>query len=323
MRTIGIADWLAPNEFEPGSYRMLPDNNLRLSIHRLVQWELRNASSAFEKLSDELLVPLKALINSAAARDKLARLLQYALLVPIGLLAEMNPNNARRQISAHCARLREALSDARRTFRWFQGVTPLLALRPSALIHSESRADLWCLSVSSQLGMLAYTMLDHCRWLQQLKLISGDKARSAARAERCLAAMHICNLAALVRRVSGRPQEWERLHERARRVLGQLILQWLLPALRRWLPDMTAQLLPADRHAALETALSADSPPLPPLSGSERETMRTAARELMCFLQCAHIGKILQTHDAFVGFLGAITSSMDLYRTLRPASKSA
>ena len=310
-----IVDKITPVEFDPSPHILLPEDDPRLTVSSLLQWELRNVQLAFEKISDELLAPFKAFLNSAAARDKLARLVQYALLVPMGLL------HPRRHIRANCERLREALSDARRTFRWFQGVTPLLALRPTAPVHEERRLDLWGLSVGAHLGMLTYTLLDHRRWLQRLKLVSGEASRSAARAESCLAAMHLCNLVALVRRVGMRPHECERHQERARRLLGHVLLQWLLPALRRLLPETTEQFVPPERRMAIETALSADAPPMPPPIGAERETLRTGARELMCFLQSAHIGKLFRTHDTFVGILGAVTSAMDIHRLLRPASK--
>ena len=67
-----IVDKITPVEFDPSPHILLPEDDPRLTVSSLLQWELRNVQLAFEKISDELLAPFKAFLNSAAARDKLA-----------------------------------------------------------------------------------------------------------------------------------------------------------------------------------------------------------------------------------------------------------
>ena len=73
-------------------------------------------------------------------------------------------------------------------------------------------------------------------------------------------------------------------------------------------------LLPA-AHALL------GAPPAPVGAGEARRlgaacraALHEALKQLMLFLQAAHMGQLLVTHDVLVGGLGTITSAMDLQK---------
>jgi hypothetical protein len=76
---------------------------------------------------------------------------------------------------------------------------------------------------------------------------------------------------------------------------------------------------------ALEAARAAPgkepekAPPQGVDPGSLRKHMREVLKQLLCFLQAAHLGKLVETHDCFIGLCGVVTSLMDL-QTLWPGA---
>ena len=116
---------------------------------------------------------LQGLLAQSEARDKLARLVQYTLLMINGLVVALGGP------SAAAARLRAVmrpLADARQTGRWLKGVAPLLALRGElAACASASRFGAGAPrdrleaapAIASKLALLGYFLLDHVVWLQK------------------------------------------------------------------------------------------------------------------------------------------------------------
>ena len=43
-----------------------------------------------------------------------------------------------------------------------------------------------------------------------------------------------------------------------------------------------------------------------------RKHLKEVFKQLLCFLQAAHLGKLVETNDAFIGACGVMSSLMDL-----------
>ena len=51
-----------------------------------------------------------------------------------------------------------------------------------------------------------------------------------------------------------------------------------------------------------------------------RKHLKEVFKQLLCFLQAAHLGKLVETNDAFIGACGVMSSLMDL-QTIWAAAK--
>ena len=162
-----LLDWLTPVDFDGAAHVSLRESDARLKLEALLAWELRNLLELLDGISRRLLLPLQGLLAQSEARDKLARLVQYTLLMINGLVVALGGP------SAATARLRAVmrpLADARQTGRWLKGVAPLLALRGEmAAWASASRLGAGAPrdrleaapAIASKLVLLGYFLLDH------------------------------------------------------------------------------------------------------------------------------------------------------------------
>ena len=103
---------------------------------------LSKPNDAFKRhffLVQQVLAPSQCALAQSDVRDKMGRLVQYALLMLTGLieLVGTSPDAARREHTTTLAKLMVAIGDARRCFRWLKGVSPLLALCDGSAARSE------------------------------------------------------------------------------------------------------------------------------------------------------------------------------------------
>lgn len=189
----------------------------------------------------------------------------------------------------------------------------------------------WSLACGNKAANFTFLCYDHVRFLQQHRLVPGAAAPTGVRAMRWLAASHAAAAAlhlvrlgrttemqqlvfALAHRLRTKVGEfWEALE--ALRHSGQTHL--IEPpegasrthSLRARVSSATAAVVTAARVqvAVVRVALS-----LLLRDPDNAFNLKAAVKQLMLFLQAAHIGKVLQSHDLIVGFLGVTTSAWDL-----------
>ena len=325
-----FAESLSPLEYDGRALLRAGDKS---DLRAALAWEARNAARLADFVADELLRPLQLFLRSSDARDKLGRLVQYALRLLLGLCAALPFAKAPSALVARLRSLMETISDARRTHRWLKGISPLLALRASARAPAEE-SSLWSLGVAEQFGLLAYTTLDHWRWCQQHGAApgGGDYRATARRAMRWLAAAHAAKIVHLLvvggRTPAGRARLRElraaalRLGVDAHAALRDAWPAAALPALQRRAAAWQAELALA--HADAEAGFCF----IGGAGGGKGELALYARcvdevrRQLMLLAQAAHIGKLFETHDALIGALGVATSATDLWRIGWPRIKS-
>lgn len=289
-----FVDWLSPLEYDGRAHVKLPDSDPRLAIGQLLQWELGNAAAAISVLCDRVLVPLNGLLARSDARDKAARLVQYALRTVVGVLAVLQPSEARRRLVQTLGRLMLTLSSARRTHRWLR-LAPLLALRRQSALWEE---PLWApraLALGSKLATLGFLGYDHVRWLQEHGLVRGAARESGVTSMRFGTLAHSCNLTIALLHASA---------SSAPTVRGQWgWLQRRRSASARELAEGEA----AEGEAAADEAAADEA---------RAASLREAGLQLMYMLQSAHEGKVplLQSNDTAVGLMGVLSSALALQR---------
>lgn len=282
-----LLDWLTPVDFDGAAHVSLRESDARLKLEALLAWELRNLLELLDRIARQLLLPLQGLLAQSEARDKLARLVQYTLLMINGLVVALGGPSA-----AAAARLRAVmrpLADARQTGRWLKGVAPLLALRGElAACASATRLGAGAArdrlaaapAIASKLALLGYFLLDHVVWLQKARVLGGEASRTSRRSLRLLAAVHACSLLHVGMRVARHNE-----------------------------PEVRAQLAAVVRGGAR-----------PSSSQELRLAARELLRELMLLVQAAHAAHLVRTHDSLVGFLGMCTGLEDVGRLWRRAA---
>ena len=198
-----LLDWLTPVDFDGAAHVSLKESDARLKLEALLAWELKNLLELLDVISRRLLLPLQGLLAQSVARDKLARLTQYALLMINGLVVALGgPASA----SARLRAVMKPLGDARQTGRWLNGVAPLLALRGELAACASAPPFGAAPAIASKLALIGYFLLDHVVWLQKARVLGGDASRTSRRSLRLLAAVHACSLLQLGMRVARQNQ---------------------------------------------------------------------------------------------------------------------
>ena len=198
-----LLDWLTPVDFDGAAHVSLKESDARLKLEALLAWELKNLLELLDVISRRLLLPLQGLLAQSVARDKLARLTQYALLMINGLVVALGgPASA----SARLRAVMKPLGDARQTGRWLNGVAPLLALRGELAACASAPPFGAAPAIASKLALIGYFLLDHGVWLQKARVLGGDASRTSRRSLRLLAAVHACSLLQLGMRVARQNQ---------------------------------------------------------------------------------------------------------------------
>ena len=186
-----LLDWLTPVDFDGAAHVSLKESDPRLKLEALLTWELKNLLDLLELISRRLLLPLQGLLAQSEARDKLARLTQYTLLMVNGLVVSLGgPSSAAARLTA----VMRPLADARQTGRWLKGVAPLLALRGELAACASAPRFGAAPAIASKLALLGYFLLDHVVWLQKARVLGGEPSRSSRRSLRLLAVVHACSL---------------------------------------------------------------------------------------------------------------------------------
>jgi len=211
---------------------------------------------------------------------------QYMLRMLGGVLAALPPDAARRELATIATKLMTAIGDARRCFRWLKGVSPLLALCEGSATRGEARWVEWTLAVGNKVALIGFLTLDHTRWLRQFGVLQGPHGPTGRRAMRWLTAAYAFNLLLWLSRAvhCAEGREWVR-QQRGRLMAGAGA-------------DET-------RVAGLDEGGEAAAAEL-------QGHLREARKQAMLVLQSAHLGQLLETHDALVGLLGVLTSASDL-----------
>lgn len=284
-------DHLAPLEYDGGAHISLPATDPRLSIGTLLRWEWENADGALDRLTAKVLAPANHFLSLPGAHDAIARLIQHALLVPLGLM----PATA----TAPLRSLHDALANARAPFRWQQAMAQLLALR-GAVVSSAPLTFYRALAAGAEFGAFAFVALDLLRWLQQL--LHGARVaakRTHVRAHRYLAAGCACAL--LARLHATRCTALERLRHEALSTLARAVHE-----LRIW----TGRALGCDAPGGVETPA--------PLHPSERQMLR----DLLLLVYAAHVGRLAWVPAAVAGAAGGAAAALDIaaLSRLRPAA---
>ena len=234
-----LLDWLTPVDFDGAAHVSLKESDARLKLEALLTWELKNLVELLDVLSRRLLLPLQGLLAQSEARDKLARLAQYTLLMVNGLVVALGgPSSAAARLRA----VMRPLADARQTGRWLKGVAPLLALRGELAACASAPRVGAAPAIASKLALLGYFLLDHVVWLQKARVLGGEASRTSRRSLRLLAAVHACSLLQVGMRVASyhqpevrtqlaavvrgeaRPSSSQELRLAARELLRELML---------------------------------------------------------------------------------------------------
>ena len=198
-----LLDYLTPVDFDGAAHVSLKESDPRLRLEALLTWELKNLLELLDLISRRVLLPLQGLLAQSDARDKLARLTQYTLLMVNGLVVALGgPSSAAARLRA----VMKPLADARQTGRWLKGVTPLLALRGELAACASAPRFGAAPAIASKLALIGYFLLDHLVWLQKARVLGGDASRSSRRSLRLLAAVHACSLLQLGMRVARQNQ---------------------------------------------------------------------------------------------------------------------
>ena len=185
-----LIDWVTPVDFDAHAHISLADTDGRLKLDQLLRWELRNLLDILDVLSRHVLLPLQSLLAQSDARDKLLRLVQYALLMVHGLVTALGGASSAARLQA----IIRPLADARQTGRWLKGVTPLLALRGELGAGAGAPRLDAVPALVARLSLLGYYLLDHLVWLQKVRVLGGEAGRSSRRALRLLALVHASTL---------------------------------------------------------------------------------------------------------------------------------
>ena len=129
---------------------------------------------------DTSLKGLHAFLGTSLGRDKLGKLVHYSARGVAGVAADLKeayPKGSREQELAQLVHERSRalfvrIMNSRRTLRWLSSTSVLLALSKPCPWDNQLAFYV------AQLGMMWWHLTDHIRWLQQIKWLPGDQARS-------------------------------------------------------------------------------------------------------------------------------------------------
>lgn len=282
-----LCEYLSPAEYDGRAYVTLAQADPRLSMKNLLAWELENARVAPVQLA-QMLSPLRSFLASTVARDKIGRLVQCVCHIVMGLYAR----SSAKPLALAARRLLFALSDARRTFRLLE-IGPYVRLGtqletpPSGLRLQEM------LTLASSASVALYASIDRVRWLQDRGLVSGKPGPTARRAMRMLCLSHAANITRILLRISSDSEHRDAAHGYSRLSTPQ----------HPWLARATAMVERIAYHLSGGSGSSA----------AERMAhLRELGWQLLLFLQAAHLGHVVRTHNSFVGLLGVGTTLAEL-----------
>ena len=143
-----------------------------------------------------MFVPFEALIAKTDGRDKVLKIFQETLRTTVGILADAkDPVAARKELIARLRKIMSAVGEARRTFRWFKEVSPVLALREGSAARKEAVMHRWALAVGSKAALFIHLMCDRHVWLIKHAGFSGSAPDTDRRSKTFATIAHSCNLA--------------------------------------------------------------------------------------------------------------------------------
>ena len=224
---------------------------------------------------EQALVPAASFFTSLKARDKVGRLIQFMCRLLQGFL-ERSSDQRKRAMLPVIKKLVLTISDARRMFRVVE-VGPLLMLaRGLSTVSTVYDGDpFWGHALGAMACAALFNLTDRWRWLQEHQLVSGNYRATGRMAMRALCACHALQC-----------------------------LRHLLHATRMYLELRTEK---GHGNGQSVDALT-----------ERREAMRACMahvfKQLSCFIQAAHMGKLpyLQSSDIMVSVLGVATTVSDL-----------
>ena len=271
---------LTPAEYDGATFMRLPPTDPRFRILTLLRWEVSNVLATVESIGNGL-SPLRTFFSTAKARDTFGRLVQYILRLVTSILSVMPPSGARRSAARTISAVALSFSDARRTVRTLE-FAPFV----NAFTTVSSKEPL--LIIAARWAIACFHSLDRLRWLQQhslgLGLLGGSTRTTAKLSFRLLFVAHSCRALQELRNAAA-TSEFLRLRQ-----------------LREWSGRDGSTRTGSNGHAPCDDRVAMIA------------NLREAAKQLLCMLQAAHIGKVplLQTSDVAVGLMGVATSWDDV-----------
>jgi len=221
------------------------------------------------------------LLTKSEGRDKLARTVQFAARMIVGLTQEFGNMKAGTRIywvNETAMNLMKQLASARRAHRWckelpvIQSILQSLPTQiPAQLNLSSSQILDRVLDLVQKVSLSSFLIIDHIGWLKQIKLLSGGKRAGTGTIQLGLKFFGAANFFAM------------------------LIQMKKL----------------ADARSKEEES-----------SSKQKTFAQNAFKHGLIVVQCLHLSRTYESHDAIVGFFGVISSFMDML-TQWPEKKAA
>ena len=304
----GVIDYLTPDEIDPNAYIELPHSHPLLQPGALLRWEAGNALSLLQSVGNDGLSPLRTFFITNAARDKVGRLIQYALQLVTSVFKILPPSEARQRLAQTLNAIVINLSNARRAAR---------TLEFSAFVAVLTRhKDPELFGLVARWAIAGFHCLDRVRWLQQhgiaLSLFDGSTRTTARLSFRMLFVAHACRTIKELRRAAA-THEAARLTRRLRH--AQTVRSRFGVGVAAGEAFGVAAGLNGNGNGQSNGAAHADADEMP---SDDRDvfmaSLRQALKQLLCMLQAAHIGKVpnLQVGEVAAAALGVLTSWDDV-----------
>ena len=294
----GVIDYLTPDEIDPNAYIELPHSHPLLQPGALLRWEAGNALSLLQSVGSDGLAPLRTFFTTNAARDKVGRLIQYALQLITSVFKILPPSEARQRLAQTLNSMVLNLSNARRAARTLE-FSPFVAV-----LTRHKDPELF--GLIARWAVAGFHCLDRVRWLQQhglaLSLFDGSTRTTTRLSFRMLFVAHACRTIKELRRAAT-THEAARLTRRLRHA----------ETARSRFGDSSG--LNGCCNGQSNGAAHADADETP---SDDRDvlmaSLREALKQLLCMLQAAHIGKVpnLQVGEVAAAALGVFTSWDDV-----------
>jgi hypothetical protein len=294
----GLIDYLTPDEIDPNAYIELLHSHPLLQTGALLRWEAGNALSLLQSVGNDGLAPLRTFFITNAARDKVGRLIQYALQLVTSVFKILPPSDARQRLAQTLNAIVLNLSNARRAARTLE-FSPFVAV-----LTRQKDPELF--GLVARWAIAGFHCLDRVRWLQQhgiaLSLFDGSTRTTARLSFRMLFVAHACRTIKELRRAAA-THEAARLTRRLRH--AQTVRSRFGAAAG----------LNGNGNGQSNGAAHADADEMP---SDDRDafmaSLREALKQLLCMLQAAHIGKVpnLQVGEVAAAALGVLTSWDDV-----------
>jgi hypothetical protein len=163
---------------------------------------------------DVSLIGLNKFLTSFANKDTLAFSFQEFSRLSKGIFLDLIPSPIWAQLFAGS---QTQMTNARSTFRWLLSVPCMVKLVQTCPWGQHGSVD-HVLFVISQMGTILWHLFDHYKWLQQLRFLRGDPARSTCISFSCfsvgqfVAAMHYFPLSFYKPRATDSPEESTKKH---------------------------------------------------------------------------------------------------------------